>query len=95
MLVYLLVHTSLKPLGPPPESVVVTNESLEVVNNISAVDGVEEIIMAGISVAGRNLGNVCLYLPSRCFHCPGKFSRHVSGILFSMVVRHGQVKKRT
>ena len=73
--------------GLPVEYVVRSNESLEVVNKFcylsdmirsSAGGGVEESI-----VIGRNLGNLCLHLLPRCFHCIQKvtFPRHVSGVL--------------
>ena len=44
---------------------------------ISAAGGVEESIVLELDVAGRNLGNFCLKV---------KVSRHMSGVLFSMVV---------
>ena len=61
------------------------SESLEVVNKfdylgdmISAAGGVEESIVP-LDVVGRYLGNFCLYLPQRCFHCEQKvkISRYV------------------
>ena len=86
--------------GLPAESVVISNESLVIMNkfcyigDISVAGGTEENIMTRIRLVRRNVGNFCLYLPRRSLHCALKVTNVCCSlwcVLFSMgcVVLYG------